>query len=751
MFLCVKAGAQELVIDESYTAQQLAETIMDTDCEVQISNAVITGYNGPNGTSYARYSIDPGNAEPLPLQNGIVLSSGYASVFDLNIWTVDFTSTGNTSWPGDADISNAIGGTTSYNATFLEFDFVPSVDYVSFTFTMISHEFYSYSTDINRDCSYNDGIAVLIKPADNSQPYQNLAVLPVTMVPICNANLFYFETCPENGFNWAAFYNSNNGIINAGAAVTPGTMYHLKIGVTDGLDAGYDSSIIIAAVSPDYTIDLGIDKLHEFFDPLCPGDVLTVNSKPGAALYKWFKDDVLIPGEQGISYAITQPGTYTSLATMPNGCDYTGEITVEYNAPIPQTPLTYYQCDEDGDGLTAYYIVQVGQQVLPPGLQPLFYYHSLTDANNNTNPIPMPPTPQLYYNTVPNEQVFVRVQNIYGCQQVIPIILSITPPVNPVLAPVAGCPDEGQANGFATFNLAQAALDIVQGFPPGTIAQFFTTGADALLGITPLPPVYVNPVAGGGTLYVRLSNNQGCYGISTVQLVIESFGSGLADESIALCPDEMPVLDAGAGFASYSWDTNPVQHSQTITVEETGAYTVEVTNPFGCARTKTFTVFESGPPLVVAIQINDFQGGYNAVTVTTEGVGTYEYSLDGIYYQPENTFNNLAPGEYTVYIRDANGCGPTQAEEIVVLDYPTVFSPNADGIADTWYIPFLQRHPGSVVTVYDRFGRLITTFYGHSAGWDGTFKNKPLPATDYWFTVTLENGRIVKGHFSLVR
>ena len=36
-------------------------------------------------------------------------------------------------------------------------------------------------------------------------------------------------------------------------------------------------------------------------------------------------------------------------------------------------------------------------------------------------------------------------------------------------------------------------------------------------------------------------------------------------------------------------------------------------------------------------------------------------------------------------------------------------------------------------------------------GWDGTFIGRPMPQSDYWFRVFLEDGREFKGHFSLVR
>ena len=38
-----------------------------------------------------------------------------------------------------------------------------------------------------------------------------------------------------------------------------------------------------------------------------------------------------------------------------------------------------------------------------------------------------------------------------------------------------------------------------------------------------------------------------------------------------------------------------------------------------------------------------------------------------------------------------------------------------------------------------------------SDGWDGTFLGNPMPQTDYWFKVLLQDGRELKGHFSLIR
>lgn len=56
-----------------------------------------------------------------------------------------------------------------------------------------------------------------------------------------------------------------------------------------------------------------------------------------------------------------------------------------------------------------------------------------------------------------------------------------------------------------------------------------------------------------------------------------------------------------------------------------------------------------------------------------------------------------------------------------------------------------------LVCIFDRYGKFLGSFNGNSEGWTGTYAGKPLPATDYWFVITRQDGRILKGHFSLMR
>lgn len=111
----------------------------------------------------------------------------------------------------------------------------------------------------------------------------------------------------------------------------------------------------------------------------------------------------------------------------------------------------------------------------------------------------------------------------------------------------------------------------------------------------------------------------------------------------------------------------------------------------------------------------------------------------------------MQSGTYEIYIRDKNECGRT-SKEIFVLDYPKYFTPNGDGYNDVWKIEYLQKQNRlAQVNIFDRYGQLVFSGTGDNSGWDGTFNSNPLPSSDYWFSITLENKRVIKGHFSLKR
>jgi gliding motility-associated-like protein len=203
-------------------------------------------------------------------------------------------------------------------------------------------------------------------------------------------------------------------------------------------------------------------------------------------------------------------------------------------------------------------------------------------------------------------------------------------------------------------------------------------------------------------------------------------------------------------FSSYLWSTG----SQTFWTQTqiTGRFWVTVrnqmTNGFRCSRTKEFQVVLANKATIKKIKIQDWTDNQNSILILIDSnsLGEYEYSIDGINYQDSNFFDGLTAKEYTVYVREKNGCGIT-TDEIFLLMYPKFFTPNNDGYHDEWTIQFSETEPNLSIKIFDRYGKILNT----STSWDGNFEGNPLPSDDYWFVVTRENRKEYKGHFTLKR
>ncbi|OUR91170.1 hypothetical protein A9Q87_11920, partial [Flavobacteriales bacterium 34_180_T64] len=82
---------------------------------------------------------------------------------------------------------------------------------------------------------------------------------------------------------------------------------------------------------------------------------------------------------------------------------------------------------------------------------------------------------------------------------------------------------------------------------------------------------------------------------------------------------------------------------------------------------------------------------------------------------------------------------------------PDFFTPNNDGYHDYWIVP---NDCGMIkeILIFDRYGKLLKQLINQYVylGWDGIYNNAQMPSSDYWYIIQYEDGKILKGHFSLV-
>jgi gliding motility-associated-like protein len=99
---------------------------------------------------------------------------------------------------------------------------------------------------------------------------------------------------------------------------------------------------------------------------------------------------------------------------------------------------------------------------------------------------------------------------------------------------------------------------------------------------------------------------------------------------------------------------------------------------------------------------------------------------------------------YTLRVTSEKGCYTTDEIFVKVLKKPTIpniFSPNGDGVHDTWVIKYLESYPGCTVEVFNRYGQKVFASIGYPNPWDGTVNGKPVPVGTYYYIVDPKNGR----------
>jgi gliding motility-associated-like protein len=266
--------------------------------------------------------------------------------------------------------------------------------------------------------------------------------------------------------------------------------------------------------------------------------------------------------------------------------------------------------------------------------------------------------------------------------------------------------------------------------------------------------------------------NLNCIITDEIDFIVNPLPSFTVDDDTIVCLNLPPIpigVTSSEAEYTYTWEHEDLNGNlspfpvsgPTIDIGVGGTYYVTATTTDGtnCSRTLSIDVEES---IIATITPNDItvedltNDNNNTITIdpTNLGIGDYEYAIDDPAgpYQNDPFFEQVRPGIHTIYIRDKNDCGIAQID-VSVIGYKKFFTPNGDGIHDTWRILGIREdfQPNSKVYIFDRYGKLLKDLDPVAEGWDGTFIGRPMPQTDYWFRVFLEDGREFKGHFSLVR
>jgi len=253
--LISQSAFSQLVTGVGQTPQQLVQNVLAGN-GVTVSNVNYTGHPEAIGTFN-------GTNTNLGLTNGIILTTGtiLSNTGPNNVQEGPHgpNNLGNSgvdnNTNGYAPLTS-IAGDNTFNATILEFDFVPNSDSVRFRYVFGSEE---YPEFVN--AGFNDVFAFFISGPGFGGVY-NMATIPGTNgTPVtidnvnANTNANYFidngdgTTAPENSSNFYIQYDGFTVVIEAVAQVQCGETYHLQMAIADVGDGVYDSGIFLEANS----------------------------------------------------------------------------------------------------------------------------------------------------------------------------------------------------------------------------------------------------------------------------------------------------------------------------------------------------------------------------------------------------------------------------------------------------------------------------------------------------------------------
>jgi gliding motility-associated-like protein len=230
--------------------------------------------------------------------------------------------------------------------------------------------------------------------------------------------------------------------------------------------------------------------------------------------------------------------------------------------------------------------------------------------------------------------------------------------------------------------------------------------------------------------------NYDCVNNSQHNLVTVNLDSSITDFSLVQF-----ALDGGA-----------YQPTNVFSNLTPGDHFIRVKHNNGCVKDSPVFNIKKVDPLILSLK----EGGLNEIiAVANGGGGNYKYTFDGEFNDTNSSYIYYKTQDYLVTVQDANGCKTTVTQKFNYIDIctPNYFTPNGDGLNDTWAPGCTINYKNLTFSVLDRYGRELGNYHlGES--WDGKYQGVELPSGDYWYVLKLNNSkddREFVGHFTLYR
>ncbi len=234
-----------------------------------------------------------------------------------------------------------------------------------------------------------------------------------------------------------------------------------------------------------------------------------------------------------------------------------------------------------------------------------------------------------------------------------------------------------------------------------------------------------------------------------------------------VCSNE-PPFNLSASIMGGTWlgdgITNPNNGTFNPSIAGAGNHNIVYALGGQCGGTDTILLTVNGTAELNAYSTNEtcIGAGDGSIALSVAG-GTPPYTIQWSNGSDSQNLTLLEPGNYTVTVNDSKNCSVVQTFDVLVgsadcgtpvVYIPNAFSPNDDGNNDVLYVRGKGISNFSF-KIFDRWGNKVFETTNQSIGWDGTYKNLPMAAAVFGYSMeaVLSTGeKITKsGNITLVR
>lgn len=310
--------------------------------------------------------------------------------------------------------------------------------------------------------------------------------------------------------------------------------------------------------------------------------------------------------------------------------------------------------------------------------------------------------------------------------------------------------DKISCNGYAN--------GIIHSYPQGGNGGYQFDWANSTYVLNEFQPVLdsLKP----DTYFLTITDSVGCFGEFTFLMTQpQSIDPNVTKQNITCFGEQDGFIETnpigGTAPLTFQWSNGST--ASRIDNLSAGFYAYSIIDSNMCVRSDSIEIVEPQPITlyfeVTQVSCKDQLDGEVLIS-TTGGSGGFTYQLNGSSYP--NPATGLAGGGYQIVVSDVFGCTGTGEVTVPVntdpcLDIVNTFTPNSDGINDTWIIDELDLFTDVTIQIFNEWGRIMYEDDG-SKPWDGTFNGNPLPTGTYYYLITVsQESEPYTGSVTLIR